>query len=61
VVTELLAGGPTAVRVAKRIAVDGPPGEETERLIAEARTSAEGQEGLAAFLERRAPAWTEAR
>jgi methylglutaconyl-CoA hydratase len=33
---------------------DGP---ETARRIAERRTSAEGQEGLRAFLERRTPEW----
>ena len=31
--------------------------EETARRIATHRTSAEGQEGLRAFLEKRAPTW----
>jgi hypothetical protein len=34
-----------------------PPGPETATWIAERRTSAEGQEGLKAFLERRPPSW----
>jgi methylglutaconyl-CoA hydratase len=37
--------------------LDRPDGPETARRIAERRTSAEGQEGLRAFLERRPPAW----
>lgn len=58
VLGELLAAGPLAARVAKRIALDHPSGPETEELIADARTGAEGQEGLAAFLERRAASWS---
>lgn len=56
-VTEILAGGPEAVRAAKRLVLDAPLGEETASRIAERRTSAEGQEGLRAFLERRPPTW----
>jgi len=59
VVAELLASGPHAARAAKRIAREHPDGPETERLIAQARTGPEGQEGLAAFLERRRPSWAE--
>ena len=59
VVAALLAAGPAAARAAKRIALEHPSGPETEALIARARTSAEGQEGLAAFLERRAPGWAQ--
>ncbi len=59
VVTAILAGGPEAVRAAKRLVLEAPDGEETARRIAERRTSAEGQEGLRAFLERRPPAWTD--
>jgi len=33
--------------------------ELTARRIAAARVGAEGQEGVAAFVERRKPAWTE--
>jgi len=32
-------------------------GEETSRRIAERRASAEGREGIAAFLAKRAPEW----
>jgi enoyl-CoA hydratase/carnithine racemase len=57
IVEQLLAGGPEAVRAAKRLVLDAPLGDETAARIAERRASAEGQEGLSAFLERRAPAW----
>jgi methylglutaconyl-CoA hydratase len=58
VLAELLSAAPAAARVAKRIALEHPDGPATERLIAEARTGPEGQEGLAAFLERRPASWT---
>ncbi len=64
-VGDLLAAGPTAARAAKAIVreVRGLPHESTRwhtaRRIAAQRTSAEGQEGLRAFLERRPPGWTE--
>ena len=48
---------PRAARHAKRLVLDRPDGPETARRIAERRTSAEGQEGLRAFLERRSPDW----
>ncbi len=57
VVAELLSAGPHAARWAKRLVRERPDGPETARWIAERRTSAEGQEGLAAFLEKRAPSW----
>jgi methylglutaconyl-CoA hydratase len=57
VLTGLLAGGPEAVRAAKRLARERPVGIETARIAAGLRTGAEGQEGLRAFLERRPPAW----
>ena len=62
---DILAAGPTAARAAKAIVreVRGLPHEwtrwHTARRIAAQRVSAEGQEGLRAFLEHRAPAWTE--
>jgi methylglutaconyl-CoA hydratase len=62
-VADLLAAGPTAARAAKAIVreVRGLPHESTRwhtaRRIATQRTSAEGQEGLRAFLEKREPAW----
>jgi len=57
VLGELLGAGPRAARAAKRLVLDRPDGPETARRIAERRTSDEGQEGLRAFLERRAPSW----
>jgi methylglutaconyl-CoA hydratase len=64
-VSDLMAAGPTAARAAKAIVreVRGLPHESTRwhtaRRIAGQRTSAEGQEGLRAFLEKRQPAWRE--
>jgi len=57
VVAELLTAGPEAVRHAKRLVLERPEGEDTAHRIAARRTSAEGQEGLRAFLERRPPKW----
>jgi methylglutaconyl-CoA hydratase len=56
-VAELRSAGPRAARAAKRLVLERPDGAETARRIAERRTSDEGQEGLRAFLERRAPSW----
>jgi methylglutaconyl-CoA hydratase len=60
IVEALLAGGPEAVRAAKRLALDRPTGTETAQIAAARRTSDEGQEGLRAFLEKRTPAWRSA-
>lgn len=63
-VKPLLQGGPQALAASKRLLRDlsaGPLSEAKEitaRLIAEQRVSDEGQEGMAAFLEKRRPAWT---
>jgi methylglutaconyl-CoA hydratase len=57
IVEEILAGGPIAVREAKRLVRERPTGVETAHIAAERRTSEEGQDGLRAFLERRDPAW----
>ena len=57
VVADLLAGGPEAVRTAKRLVRERPEGIDTAQIAAERRTSAEGQDGLRAFLEKRAPEW----
>ena len=60
---ELRSAGPTAIRAAKALVRDirtlGPEGasRHTPRHIARQRTSKEGQEGLAAFLEKRDPRW----
>jgi methylglutaconyl-CoA hydratase len=59
----VLSGGPAALAAAKMLIrdVDGRSGralaEETARRIAAIRSSAEGREGIAAFLERRKPGW----
>jgi methylglutaconyl-CoA hydratase len=58
VLAELRSAGPRAARAAKRLVLDRPDGPETARRIAERRTSAEGQEGLRAFLERRRAGWS---
>jgi methylglutaconyl-CoA hydratase len=64
-VADILAAGPTAARAAKAIIreVRGLPHESTRwhtaRRIAAQRTSAEGQEGLRAFLEKRPASWIE--
>jgi methylglutaconyl-CoA hydratase len=61
---ELESAGPSAVAAAKALipAVGAASYEQTRtitaRAIARQRTSAEGQEGLRAFLERRSAAWT---
>ena len=57
VVAELLTSGPEAVRAAKALVRDRPPADELPQIAAQRRTSAEGQEGLRAFLEKRAPGW----
>ena len=60
---ELRSAGPSASRAAKalvrEIAALGPSEarRHTPRHIAQQRTSAEGQEGLRAFLDRRSPDW----
>ncbi len=62
-IEEALGAGPQAARTAKEIAkrVAGMPMAEaqpwTARRIAERRASAEGQEGLRAFIEKRKPNW----
>jgi methylglutaconyl-CoA hydratase len=55
ILLELRTAGPRASRAAKRLVLDHPDGPETARRIAERRTSAEGQEGLRAFLTGRSP------
>ena len=58
-VREILAGGPDAVREAKRLVRERPHRTDTAHIAATRRTSTEGQDGLKAFLERRHPAWLE--
>lgn len=62
-VAELRAAGPTATRAAKalvrelRLLAPEDARSHVVRRIARQRTSAEGQEGLRAFLEKRRPSW----
>jgi methylglutaconyl-CoA hydratase len=58
VVDSLLAGGPEAIREAKRLVRERPSGIDTAQIAATRRSSEEGQDGLRAFLERRAPRWS---
>ena len=64
-IADILASGPTAVRAAKAIVKEvrglghGSSKWHTARVIARQRTSAEAQEGFAAFTEKRRPAWDE--
>jgi methylglutaconyl-CoA hydratase len=61
----LLSSGPEALASCKELLrrIPGMSFEEakeyTARMIAELRVSREGQEGMAAFLEKRKPSWTE--
>jgi methylglutaconyl-CoA hydratase len=57
VVADLLAGGPIAVREAKRLVLAPADEHEAVRRAADRRSSDEGQEGLRAFLEKRDPGW----
>ena len=62
-VADVLASGPTAVRAAKGIVREvrglghGSSKWHTARVIARQRTSAEAQEGFAAFTGKRKPGW----
>jgi methylglutaconyl-CoA hydratase len=60
----LCANGPHAVRQSKRLVqdiagriIDESLIDDTARRIARIRASEEGREGVASFLEKRAPAW----
>ena len=57
VIGELLSAGPDAARAAKELARGAQTAQQTAERIAAHRTSAEGQEGLHAVLEKRAPSW----
>jgi methylglutaconyl-CoA hydratase len=63
-VAAILQGGPLAVREAKRLVRTAASAserdalqEETSQLLAKLRVSAEGKEGLSAFLEKRKASW----
>jgi methylglutaconyl-CoA hydratase len=63
VVADLVKGGPAAIAEVKALVhalagmAPAQAGPYTADLIARLRASAEGQEGMAAFLEKRAPRW----
>ena len=64
IVTALVANGPAAVKACKQLVKDvaGQPitpllREDTARRIADIRASAEGREGVRAFLDKREPSW----
>lgn len=62
VLASLLKAGPKAQAAAKKLIQDlkhfnGDPSEMTSELIASLRVSAEGQEGLGAFFDKRPPSW----
>ena len=60
VVADILAGGPIAVREAKRLVLEPPDKDDAVARAAARRSSEEGQEGLRAFLEKRPPGWRSA-
>ena len=64
VVAALVANGPAAVRACKQLVkdlagrpIDAALRDDTARRIADIRASAEGREGVQAFLNKRDPAW----
>jgi methylglutaconyl-CoA hydratase len=67
IVGNVLRGGPAAIAACKTLIarvthapVDAEIRDYTARAIADIRASAEGKEGVGAFLEKRAPAWVAA-
>jgi methylglutaconyl-CoA hydratase len=54
---ELRAGGPQAVRAAKRLVLERPARADVGPWLAARRTSDEGREGITAILENRSPRW----
>jgi methylglutaconyl-CoA hydratase len=68
ILDELLKGGPKAIAAAKDLIahvahrpIDQLLTEETATRIARIRVTPEGQEGIAAFLEKRPAGWTKAK
>jgi methylglutaconyl-CoA hydratase len=64
IVAAIVANGPAAVRACKRLVqdvagreIDAALRDETARRIADIRASAEGREGVQAFLNKRDPGW----
>ena len=67
IVAALVANAPAAVKACKRLVkdvagrpIDATLREDTARRIADIRASAEGREGVQAFLNKRDPAWRSA-
>lgn len=67
IVEQCLRGGPASIARSKELiaavahgAIDQAKRDYTARMIAATRASAEGKEGIGAFLEKRRPAWTAA-
>ena len=67
IVAALVANGPAAVKACKRLVkdvagrpIDATLREDTAHRIADIRASAEGREGVQAFLNKRDPAWRSA-
>jgi methylglutaconyl-CoA hydratase len=64
-VNQLVTSGPVAIAKCKELIRNVPQmdldeaGPYTAEMIAKMRTSDEGQEGMAAFLEKRKPGWAE--
>jgi methylglutaconyl-CoA hydratase len=64
-ISQLVTSGPAAITKCKELIRNVPhmslddAGPYTAEMIAEMRVSAEGQEGMAAFLEKRKPKWAE--
>lgn len=62
--SRILAGGPEAIKICKRLLADVPGKslsenkEYTASIIADLRVSDEGQEGMRAFFEKRKPKWS---
>jgi methylglutaconyl-CoA hydratase len=63
-VDALVANGPAAVKACKKLVqdvagrpIDAALRDDTARRIADIRASAEGREGVRAFLDKRDPAW----
>ena len=68
IVAAIVANGPRATRACKRLVNDVAGREITPALrsdtahrIADIRASEEGREGIASFLEKRAPSWLTAK
>lgn len=66
VIREVLTASPVAIAEAKRLVADvnglspDDAAELTSRVLARCRASADGQEGLRAFLDKRKPGWSAA-